>query len=177
MTLEDQPNAPVDLSDLENDASEPETDSGEESSEDESGFLFLSDEDEVSEEMVAHFIAEQEHDDLVQESLELDRQNEVLDVVIEAVKRERDEARQALKRKMQEREEFTRFKRLRNAIRDAYDAMGVAAPLIEGQSATGSGQAPPEATVTAVTDFEAATAEARRCLDDLRLLQSQMDED
>ena len=81
---------------------------------------------------------------------------------------------------MQECEEFTRFKRLRTAIREAYEFMGVAAPLIEGGtggSVTGSGQAPLEEKVVAVTNFEKATAEARRCLDDLRLYQSQMDED
>ena len=125
-------------------------------------------------------MAEQDHDDLAQENLDLNRQNEALDAVIEAVKKEKNEAKQALKRKMQEREEFTCFKRLRTAIREAYEAMGVATPLIEGGtggSVTGSGQAPPEETVIAVTNFEEATAVARRCLDDLRLYQSQMDED
>ena len=63
------------------------------------------------------------------------------------------------------------------AIRDAYEFMGVAAPLIEGGTGgnmTGSDQAPVEEKVAAVTNFQKATAEARRCLEDLRLYQSQM---
>ena len=181
MTFNDQPNIPpVDLSDLENAGGEPETDTDEESSGSESGFEFESSEDEISEDIVAHYMAEQDHDDLAQENLDLNRQNEALDAVVEAVNKEKNEAKQALKRKMQEREEFTRFKRLRTAIREAYEFMGIATPLIEGGtggSVTGSGQAPLEEKVVAVTNFEQATAEARRCLDALRLYQSQMDED
>ena len=183
MTFNDQP-PPVDLSDLGNAGSGPETDtddSDEESSGSESGFEFVSSEDEISEEITAHYMAEQDSDDLAQENLDLNRQNEALDVVVEAVRKEKNEAKQALKRKMQEREEFTRFKRLRTAIREAYEFMGIATPLIEGGaggSVTRSGQAPLEEKVVAVTNFEKATAEARRCLDDLRLYQSQMmDED
>ena len=184
MTFNDQPNIPpVDLSDLGNAGGGPETDtddSDEESSGSESGFEFDSSEDEISEDIVAHYMAEQDHDDLAQENLDLHRQNEALDVVVEAVNKEKNEAKQALKRKMQEREEFTRFKRLRTAIREAYEFMGIATPLIEGGtggSVTGSGQAPLEEKVVAVTNFEKATAEARRCLDDLHLYRSQMDED
>ena len=182
MTFNDHP-PPVDLSDLGNADGGPETDwddSDEDSSGSESGFEFDSDEDEVSEEIVAHYIAEQDHDDIVQENLELTRQNEALDVVKEAVRAEKNEAIQALKRKMEEREEFDRFKRLRVAIREAYRFMGIAAPLIEGDasgSVTGSGQAPLEEKAVAVTNFQMATAEARRCLEELHLYRDQMDED
>ena len=176
MTFNDQPNTPP----IELVGGEPETesdDSDEESSDEESGFEFDSEVDEISEDIFNHYTDEQDHADLVQENLDLQQQNEALDVVVEATRKEKEQWKQAVKRKFQEREEFTRFKRLRVAIRDAYEFMGVAAPLIEGGtggSMTGSDQAPVEEKVAAVTNFQKATEEARRCLEDLRLYQSQM---
>ena len=186
MTWNDQPNIPpVDFSDLEDAGGEPETDTDEESSGSESGFEYNSSEDEISEDIVQHYIAEQDHDDLVQENEDLQRQHAAIAADAEAIDKEKNELKQAIKRKLQEREEFTRFKRLRVAIREAYEAMGIAAPLVEGGiatgpsndgGATGSGQASTEEAVTAMSNFEEAAAEARRCLDDLQLYQSQMDE-
>ena len=172
MARDDQPNEPpVDLGD-----SGPETESSDDSDEDtsdaESGLEYETG-DEISEDIFNHFTDEQDHDELVQENLDLHKQNEALDIVVEATKREKEKWKQAVKRKFEEREEFSRFKRLRVAIKDAYDFMGIAAPLIEGGT-TGSDQAPVEEKVEAVTNFQRATEEARRCLQDLRLYQSQM---
>ena len=172
MAIEDQPNAPpIDLVDGEPET-ESEDDSDEDSSDSESGFEFESG-DEISEDIFNHYTDEQDTADLVQENLDLRRQNEALDVVVEATKREKEQWKQAVKRKSQELEEFSRVKRLRVAIRNAYEFMGIAAPLIEG-GATGSDQAPVEEKFEAVSNFQRATEEARRCLQDLRLYQSQM---
>ena len=171
MAFDDQPNAhPIDLED-DGPETESDDDSDEDSSGSESGFEYNSG-DEISEDIFNHYTAEQDAADLVQENLELQRQNEALDVIVEATKREKEQWKQAVKRKSQEIEEFSRIKRLRVAIRDAYEFMGIAAPLIEG--ATGSDQVPIEENFEAVSNFQRATEEARRCLQDLRLHQSQM---
>ena len=186
MTWNDQPNLPpVDLNDLENAGGEPETDTDDESSGSESGFEFNSSEDEISEDIFQHYVREQDHDDLVQENEDLQRQQAAMIADGEAIEKEKDELKQAIKRKLQEREEWTRIKRLRVSIQEAYEAMGIAVPLVEGgvatgppgdEGATGGDRASAEEVVAAMNNFEEAAAEARRCLDDLTLYQSQMDE-
>ena len=176
MTRSDQPNLPpVDLSDLENFGREPETESEDESSGSESGFEFESG-DEISEDIFQHYVDEQDHDDLVQENEDIRRQYAAIAADAEAIEKEKQELKQAIKRKLQEREEFTKIKRLRVAITDAYEAMGIAVPLVEG-GATGSGRAASEEAIAAMSNFEVAADEARRCLDDLTLFQDQMGDD
>ena len=175
MTLDDQPGLdPVDLSDLENFGREPETESEDESSGSESGFEFESG-DEISEDIFQHYVDEQNHDDLVKENEAVQRQYATIAADAEAIEKEKQELKQAIKRKLQEREEFIKIKRLRVAITDAYEAMGVAVPLVEG-GATGSDRAASEEVVAAMSNFEVAADEARRCLDDLTLFQDQMDD-
>ena len=176
MAIEDEPNAPpINLVDGGSE-SESDTDSDEDHSDTESGFEYETG-DEISEDIFNHFTDEQDTDDLIQENLDLRRQSEALDIVVEATMREKEQWKQAVKRKSQELEEFSRVKKLRVAIKNAYEFMGIAAPLIEG-GATGSEQAPMEEKFEAVANFQKATEEARRCLQDLRLYQSQMvDED
>ena len=70
MARGDHPNQdPVDLSDLENFGRDPETESEDETEDEdeEDGFLFESG-DEISEDIFYHYVAEQEHDDLLKEN-------------------------------------------------------------------------------------------------------------
>ena len=140
--------------------------------------------DEIEDYMVQHYMNEQDHDDLVRENAELQRQHEemVADDVARAT--ELEELRQALKRKLHEREVWIQIKRLRVSVEQAYEAMGIAVPLVEegvaigpsgDRGATGSDGPTAAEVVAAVDNFEEATAEARRCLDDLNIHQQHMD--
>ena len=176
MTRDDQPGLdPVDLSDLENFGREPETESEDEGSGSESGFEFESG-DEISEDIFQHYVAEQDHDDLVKENEAVQRQYAVIAAEAEAIEKEKQELKHAIKRKLEEREEFAKIKRLRVAVAGAYEAMDIAVPLFEG-GATGSDRAASEDVIAAVSNFELAADNARRCLDDLTLFQDQMGDD
>ena len=195
MPSEDQPNLPpIDLNGQDVEEEDTDTD-GDESDGSESGFDFHSSEDEFEDYMVAHYMREQDSEDLQRENADLQRQMEAVAADGEAVAVELEETRQAVKRKLQEREEWARIKRLRVAVELAYDAMGVAVPLVEGGvsapsaeggvaldspggwGATGGAQVTVAEVLTAMGDFEEAAAEARRCLDDLTIYQQHMDED
>ena len=89
--------------------------------------------------------------------------------------------RQAVKRKLEEREEWNKVKRLRVSIELAYEAMNVVTPLVEGGVAAGDGgvaggatrgdQVPAAEVVAAIENFEEAASNARKCLEDLTIHQ------
>ena len=177
MARGDHPNQdPVDLSDLENFGREPETESEDSDSDSgsESGFEFESG-DEISEDIFFHYVAERDHEDLLEENEAVQRQYDEIAAQAEAIEKEKQELKRAIKRKLEIREEFA-TKRLRAAVAGAYEAMNIAVPLFEGDAA-GSDRAAPEDVVAAVSNFELAADNARRCLDDLTLIQDQMGDD
>ena len=184
MTLENQPNLPpIDINNQEDVGDETDTDDDE--SDSGSGFDFHSSEDEIEEYMVAHYIREQDSEDLEHENADLQRQYAVMVAEDQARKAELDEMRQAVKRKLEERDEWIRLKRLRVSVELAYEAMGVAVPLVEGGVAvdssgdggeTGGAQVSAAEVITAMENFEEAVSNARRSLDDLTIHQQQMDE-
>ena len=177
MTRGDHPNQdPIDLNDLENFTREPETESEDSDSDSgsESGFEFESG-DEISEDIFFHYVAERDHEDLLEEHEAIKRQAEEVAARAEAVEEERQEVKRAIKRKLEMREVLA-TKRLRLAVAGAYEAMNIAVPLFEGDAA-GSDRAAPEEVVAAVTNFELAADNARRCLNDLTLIQDQMEDD
>ena len=176
MARGDHPNQdPVDLSDLENFVRDPETSEDEtEDEEEEDGFLFESG-DEISEDIFYYYVAEQNCEDLQKENEAIQKQHDEVAAQAEAIEEEKQELKRAIKRKLEQREEFA-TKRLRVAIAVAYEARNIAVPLFEGDE-TGSDRAAPEEVVTAVSNFELAAENARRCLDDLTLIQDQMKDD
>ena len=184
MTLEDQPDLPpIDLNSQEDAGGETDTD--DESDESVDGFDFHSSEDEIEEFMVEHYIREQDSDDIQREHAELQQQYAAMVADDEARNAELEEMRQAVKRKLEEREEWTRIKRLRVSVEMAYEAMGVAVPLVEGGVAvdstgdggvTGGAQVSAAEVIAAMENFEEAVSNARRSLDDLTIHQQQMDE-
>ena len=176
MARGDHPNQdPDDLSDLENFVRDPETSEDEtEDEEEEDGFLFESG-DEISEDIFFHYVAEQDSEDLQKENEAARKQYDEVAAQAEAIEEEKQELKRAIKRKLEQREEFA-TKRLRVAIAVAYEARNIAVPLVEGDVA-GSDRAAPEEVVAAVSNFELAAENARRCLDDLTLIQDQMEDD
>ena len=154
---------------------DPETSEDEtEDEEEEDGFLFESG-DEISEDIFFHYVAEQDFEDLQKENEAARKQYDEVAAQAEAIEEEKQELKRAIKRKLEQREEFA-TKRLRVAIAVAYEARNIAVPLVEGD-VTGSDRAAPEDVVAAVSNFELAADNARRCLDDLTLIQDQMGDD
>ena len=176
MACGDHPNQdPVDFSDLENFVRDPDTSEDEtEDEEEEDGFLFESG-DEISEDIFYYYVAEQNCEDLQKENEAIQKQHDEVAAQAEAIEEEKQELKRAIKRKLEQREEFA-TKRLRVAIAIAHEARNVAVPLFEGDD-TGSDREAPEEVVAAVSNFELATEHARRCLDDLTLIQGQMEDD
>ena len=175
MARGDHPNQdPVDLDDLENFVRDPETSEDEtEDEEEEEGFLFESG-DEISEDIFYYYVAEQNCEDLQKENEAIQKQHDEVAAQAEAIEEEKQELKRAIKRKLEQREEFA-TKRLRVAIAIAHEARNAAIPLFEGDE-TGSDRAAPEEVVAAVENFELATEHARQCLDGLRLIQDQMED-
>ena len=166
---------PVDFSDLENFVRDPDTSEDEtEDEEEEDGFLFESG-DEISEDIFYYYVAEQNCEDLQKENEAIQKQHDEVAAQAEAIEEEKQELKRAIKRKLEQREEFA-MKRLRVAVAIADEARNVAVPLLEGDD-TGSDREAPEEVVAAVSNFELATEHARRCLDDLTLIQGQMEDD
>jgi len=172
MVSSDHPNQdPVDLDDLENFVRDSDSESEDEDEEEEDGFLFESG-DEISEDIFFHYVGEQEREELIAENEALTRQSREIAAQAEAIDEERQELRRAIKRKLEQREELA-TKRLRAAVVVAYDAMDVAVPMFDGDEA-GSDRVAPEEVVEAVANFEVAAENARRCLDDLNLIEDQL---
>ena len=92
-----------------------------------------------------------------------------------------EDMKQAVKRKLEEREEWIKVKRLRVSIELAYEAMNVVTPLVEGGvaardggvagGATGGDQVPAAEVIAAMENFEEAASNARKCLEDLTIHQ------
>ena len=136
--------------------------------------------------MVEHFIREQDSEDIQREHADLQQRYAAMVAEDQARKAELDEMRQAVKRKLEEKDEWNRLKRLRVSVELAYEAMGVAVPLVEGGVAVdssgdggvaGGAQVSAEEVITAVENFEQAVTNARRSLDELSIHQQQMGED
>ena len=187
MAQEDQPDRPpIDLGSQEDGGNGNETDTDDESDESVDGFDFHSSEDEIEEFMVEHFIREEDTEELQREHANLQQRYAVMVAEDQARGAVLDEMRQALKRKLEEREEWNQLKRLRVSVELAYDAMGVAVPLVEGgvavnplgnRGVTGGAQVSAEEVIAAVGNFEEAVINARRSLAELTIQQQQMDED
>ena len=81
----------------------------------------------------------------------------------------------ALKRELDEKEQREKVKRLRISVEQAYEAMNVVTPLVEGGVAvenvgvTGGDRAPAAEIIAAMQNFEEATSNARKCLEDLTI--------
>ena len=103
-----------------------------------------------------------------------------------------EEVKEAVKRKLEEREELIKLKRLRMSVQLAYEAMDEVAPLVDGAGTVSAGSvgggrvadsssqdgAQPSGidVVAAFERFETAVLTAREKLTELTLHQQQLDE-
>ena len=184
MAAGDQPDLPpIDFNHQE--VFDDESDTDDESDESSMDGFDIETDEEVEEYMVETLIAEQDSDDIRTEHADLQRRHAEMVEEDRANKVALEERRQAVKRKLAEREEWFRLKRLRTSVESAYEAMNEASPLIDGGGAVGSvgdggvaGGAQPSAAevVAAMERFETAVLTARRSLNELTLHQQKMDE-